>query len=103
MLQNATDTDSFPGQWQTLQFICKWMMSKQYSDITQVNLKFDLVEIIEILSLLLFKLSVNHKGLTLNDDEIFMLWIMYDIVFFFFPRDLVVDILTNNRIVFMNG
>lgn len=79
------------------------MMSKQYSDITQVNLKFDLVEIIEILSLLLFKLSVNHKGLTLNDDEIFMLWIMYDIVFFFFPRDLVVDILTNNRIVFMNG
>ena len=57
------------------------MMSKQYSDITQVNLKFDLVEI-EILSLLLFKLSVNHKGLTLNDDEIFMLWIMYDIVFF---------------------
>ena len=55
------------------------MMSKQYSDITQVNLKFDLVEIIEILSLLLFKLSVNHKGLTLNDDEIFMLWIMYDI------------------------
>ena len=78
-------------------------MSKQYSDITQVNLKFDLVEIIEILSLLLFKLSVNHKGLTLNDDEIFMLWIMYDIVFFFFPRDLVVDILTNNRIVFMNG
>ena len=58
-------------------------MSKQYSDITQVNLKFDLVEIIEILSLLLFKLSVNHKGLTLNDDEIFMLWIMYDIVFFF--------------------
>lgn len=60
------------------------MMSKQYSDITQVNLKFDLVEIIEILSLLLFKLSVNHKGLTLNDDEIFMLWIMYDIVFFFF-------------------
>ena len=66
------------------------MMSKQYSDITQVNLKFDLVEI-EILSLLLFKLSVNHKGLTLNDDEIFMLWIMYDIVFFF-PRDLVVDI-----------
>jgi len=59
------------------------MMSKQYSDITQVNLKFDLVEIIEILSLLLFKLSVNHKGLTLNDDEIFMLWIMYDIVFFF--------------------
>ena len=79
------------------------MMSKQYSDITQVNLKFDLVEIIEILSLLLFKLSVNHKGLTLNDDEIFMLWIMYDSVFFFFPRDLVVDILTNNRIVFMNG
>ena len=79
------------------------MMSKQYSDITQVNLKFDLVEIIEILSLLLFKLSVNHKGLTLNDDEIFMLWIMYDIVFFFSPRDLVVDILTNNRIVFMNG
>ena len=59
------------------------MMSKQYSDITQVNLKFDLVEIIEIHSLLLFKLSVNHKGLTLNDDEIFMLWIMYDIVFFF--------------------
>ena len=59
------------------------MMSKQYSDITQVNLKFDLVEIIEILSLLLFKLSVNHKGLTLNDDEIFMLWIMYDIVVFF--------------------
>ena len=75
-------------------------MSKQYSDITQVNLKFDLVEIIEILSLLLFKLSVNHKGLTLNDDEIFMLWIMYDIVFFF-TQEIYFFILLKKKVKFL--
>ena len=43
---------------------------------------FDFIGTVEIFSSLLFKLSVDLQGLTLDDVEIFMLWIMYDIAFF---------------------